>query len=108
MKNDELPVNHEEHTRLKREFYDKIRQRSSNPLDEILLPFLSVPVVRPDGTVTRAEVVDQSGYRDRAYQDFALSARNAVLLSSPLTIPVGRYDLARDIVVEFDPKRLLP
>lgn len=65
-------------------------------------------VMRPDGTVTRAEVVDQSGYRDRAYQDFALSARNAVLLSSPLTIPVGRYDLARDIVVEFDPKRLLP
>jgi hypothetical protein len=50
MPNDELPVNHEEHTRLKREFYDKIRQRSSNPLDEILLPFLSVPVVRPDGT----------------------------------------------------------
>jgi outer membrane biosynthesis protein TonB len=61
----------------------------------------------PDGSVSRAEIVDERRYRgDRAYHAFALSARNAVLLSSPLVIPQGQYDLAKDIVVEFDPRRV--
>lgn len=65
-------------------------------------------VLNPDGKVLRAEIVDDPRYRsDTAYRDFALSARNAVLMSSPLALPAEAYDIARDIVVDFDPKQVL-
>ncbi|HVZ02489.1 MAG TPA: hypothetical protein VHA35_23490 [Dongiaceae bacterium] len=64
--------------------------------------------LRRDGTVALAEVVDMGRYRtDRKYFDFALSARNAVLLSSPFTIPSGAYAYAKDLVLEFDPRAVL-
>jgi hypothetical protein len=64
-------------------------------------------VLSPDGTVTSAEIVDDPRLRsDSAYHDFALSARNAVLLSSPLTVPPGEYDIARDIVLDFNSKQV--
>jgi len=65
-------------------------------------------VLDPDGTVSRAEIVNEARYRsDKAYLDFARSARNAVLLSSPLSVPPGAYEIAKDIVVDFDPKQVL-
>lgn len=65
-------------------------------------------MLRPDGSVRQAEIVDNSRYRsDRAYREFALSARNAVLLSSPLTMPTGEYDIAKDIVLDFRAKQVL-
>jgi outer membrane biosynthesis protein TonB len=65
-------------------------------------------VLDPDGSVSRAEIVDERRYRtNSAYLDFALSARNAVLLSSPLAVPPGAYDIAKDIVVDFDPRQVL-
>jgi len=61
-----------------------------------------------DGTVSGAYIVDEARYRsDKAYMAFAFSARNAVLLSSPLALPPGAYDIAKDIVVDFDPKQVL-
>jgi len=61
-----------------------------------------------DGTVSQADIVDEARYRsDKAYLDFALSARNAVLLSSPLALPPEAYDIAKDIVIDFDPKQVL-
>jgi hypothetical protein len=61
----------------------------------------------PNGRVTRAQIIDDPRYStDPAYEDFALSARNAVLLSSPLVIPPGAYDIAKDIVVDFDSRLL--
>jgi membrane protein involved in colicin uptake len=64
--------------------------------------------LRRDGTVASADVVDLGRYRaDPRYFDFALSARNAVLLSSPLTIPAGGYDLAKELVLEFDPRAVM-
>lgn len=63
--------------------------------------------LRPDGTVRHAQIVDNSHLRsDSNYQDFARSARNAVILSSPLSLPPGSYALARDIVVDFDAKQV--
>lgn len=60
-----------------------------------------------NGRVLTAKIVDDPRFRDNdAYRDFALSARNAVLLSSPLLLPVGAYDLAKDIVVDFDPRQV--
>ncbi|HLY54284.1 MAG TPA: hypothetical protein VKS60_01930 [Stellaceae bacterium] len=64
-------------------------------------------VMAPDGTVNRAEIVDDPRFPTNAlFRDFARSARNAVLLSSPLIIPPGAYDIAKDIVVDFDPRQL--
>src|ERR1700683_5631107 len=46
--------------------------------------------VARDGTVTEAEIVDRTRYTsDAAWRAIALSARNAVLLSSPLNLPSG-------------------
>ena len=64
-------------------------------------------VMRSDGRVSKAEIVDDPRYRsNKAYSAFALSARNAVLLSSPLNLPSDYYDIAKDIVVDFDSKRV--
>jgi len=63
--------------------------------------------LRPDGTVALAEVVDIARYRNnRGYFDFALSARNAVELSSPLSIPPGSYEIAKDVTIEFDAREV--
>jgi hypothetical protein len=44
------------------------------------------------GVVTKAEIVRDARFAaDKAYQDIALSARNAVLLSSPFALPSGHY-----------------
>jgi outer membrane biosynthesis protein TonB len=65
-------------------------------------------VLDPDGAVSRADIVNEARYRsDKAYLDFARSARNAVRLSSPLALPPGGYEIARDIVVDFDARQVL-
>ena len=64
-------------------------------------------VLAPDGTVNAAEIVETPLFAVNAtYRDFARSARNAVLLSSPLSVPPGEYDIAKDIVVDFSPRQL--
>ncbi len=50
-------------------------------------------VVLKNGRVAKAEILDRERYtRDALYRDIALSARNAALLSSPLTLPPGAID----------------
>jgi hypothetical protein len=50
---------------------------------------IHVKVAR-NGAVTEAEIVDRARYaNDAAWRAVALSARNAVLLSSPLNLPSG-------------------
>jgi hypothetical protein len=64
-------------------------------------------LIDPNGRVLQAEIIDDPRFRaDPAYDDFALSARNAVLLSSPFLIPPGEYDIAKDIVVDFDSRQV--
>jgi hypothetical protein len=44
------------------------------------------------GVVTKADIVHDSRLAgDKAYQSIAMSARNAVLLSSPFALPAGHY-----------------
>jgi hypothetical protein len=63
-------------------------------------------ILNPDYTVKRASIIeDPRDQSDADYQDFAISARDAVLLSSPLTLPPGAYDIAKDIIVDFDSQR---
>jgi hypothetical protein len=55
------------------------------------------------GVVTRAEVVNHPDVGlDQAYDEAALSARNAALLASPLTLPPGNYAKAMDVVLTLN------
>lgn len=59
--------------------------------------------VSRDGRVTGAEVVDDPRFgSDAAFHALALSARNAALLSSPLTLPPDRYNAIKDMTLDFD------
>ncbi len=65
-------------------------------------------ILQPDGTVRLAQIVGNPRFLSiGAYHDFALSARDAVLLSSPLALPPGTYAIAKDIVVSFDSRQVL-
>lgn len=60
-------------------------------------------LLSPNGRVRSAGIVSDVRYAsDSIYLDFARSARNAVLVSSPLILPPGTYAVAHDIVVDFD------
>lgn len=61
-----------------------------------------------DGSVGSADIVDDPQYStDAAYRAVALSARDAILMSSPLNLPPGRYDDVKDLTLRFSPKDVL-
>ena len=59
-----------------------------------------------DGSVGQAEIVDGGKMGDLAYRDFAFSVRNAALLSAPFTLPSGLDEAARDMTLDFNPRRV--
>ena len=60
------------------------------------------------GRIEKAEIVDMQRYRgDAVFRDIALSARNAVLLSSPVPLPAGNYSEKMDMVLNFNPRDAL-
>jgi hypothetical protein len=60
------------------------------------------------GVVTKAEVVDSPRVSvDKVYDEIAISARNAVLLASPFTLPPGRYAPLMDLVLSLDTRDAL-
>lgn len=58
-------------------------------------------VMKRDGTVVSAEVVEK---HDRIYRDIAISARNAVLLSSPILMPPGDFPAIMHFTIVLDPR----
>ena len=61
-----------------------------------------------DGSVGKADIVDDARYSSNPhYRSVAISARNAVLLSSPLHLPPGTYDAFKDITLNFNPREVL-
>jgi hypothetical protein len=61
-------------------------------------------VVRRDGRIDRAEIIDHTRLaNDAAWRAVALSARNAVLLSSPLNFPAGYPHGRLDLVLALSP-----
>jgi hypothetical protein len=84
----------------------QVQRRWNLKLDELGERELTViihMVLERDGTVVVAEIVDGGrGKNDNVYRSIALSARNAVLLSSPLTLPAGITDDMRDLTVSFN------
>ncbi len=55
-----------------------------------------------DGTVASADIANPAAELENAtFLTFALSVRNATLLSSPLEMLPGSYDLVKDLVLDF-------
>jgi hypothetical protein len=70
----------------------------------------SVPIhveITSAGVVLKAEIVDTARAADPDYREVAVSARNAVLLSSPLALPPGQYQDVMDMVLYLNPKDAL-
>jgi hypothetical protein len=63
----------------------------------------SVPIhveITSAGVVLKADIVDSPRANDPMYHEVAVSARNAVLLSSPISLPAGHYQHVMDMVSE--------
>ena len=70
----------------------------------------SVPIhveITNNGVVIKAEIMDTARFADPAYREIAVSARNAVLLSSPLSLPAGHYQGVMDMVLNLNPRDTL-
>jgi hypothetical protein len=60
------------------------------------------------GVVTKAEIADTGRFNaDKTYRQIALSARNAVLLSSPFALPPGHYGDVMDVMLSLNTKEAL-
>jgi hypothetical protein len=71
---------------------------------------VSVPIhveITSAGVVLKAEIVDTARAADPDYREVAVSARNAVLLSSPIALPAGHYQEVMDMVLYLNPKDAL-
>ena len=61
--------------------------------------------MKRDGTIVSAEIVEQARAKtDAAYRDIALSARNAVILSSPIALPPADLPVVMHFTLNLDPK----
>lgn len=66
--------------------------------------------MNPDGTVQSATIEDQARFNtDPFFQSAAEAARRAVLnpRCNPITLPPDKYQVWREIVINFDPRELL-
>jgi len=62
-------------------------------------------VMRRDGNIVNVEIVDRARYlSDAVYRSISLSARNAVLLSSPISLPPGEYRDVMEMTLVFNPR----
>lgn len=62
-------------------------------------------LLKRDGTVVTADIVDRQRYAtDAVYRWIALSARNAILLASPLSLPPGSGDDGLDMTLRLNPR----
>jgi hypothetical protein len=65
-------------------------------------------VMSQDGTILAAEIVDKQRFAlDPVYRSTALSARNAILLSSPIALPVGTYNTSVEMTLDFNPRDMI-
>ncbi|MBU6297755.1 MAG: hypothetical protein KGJ79_06925 [Alphaproteobacteria bacterium] len=72
---------------------------------------VTVPIriaMKRDGTIVSADIVEEERAKhDVAYRDVALSARNATLLSSPITLPPGDYPKVMHMTLDMNPRDVL-
>lgn len=87
----------------------QVERRWSVDLDSIANRNATVSihvVLTPKGEIRTAEIVDNGG-ADAALHSLALSARNAVILSSPIALPDGTPPSALDMVLTLSPRDAL-
>ncbi len=61
--------------------------------------------MKKDGTIQKAEIVDRARYAtDAVFRSVALSARNAILLSSPIPLPPGTYEDTMNFTIDLNPR----
>jgi len=61
--------------------------------------------MKANGTIAVAEIVDKHRYAtDAVYRQIAMSARNAVILSSPISLPPGNYPAMTEMTLKLDPR----
>jgi len=65
-------------------------------------------VMKANGTIASAEIIDKHRYAtDAAFRQIAMSARNAILLASPINLPAGRYPAETAMTINLNPKDAL-
>jgi hypothetical protein len=61
--------------------------------------------MKANGVIALAEIVDRRRYAtDAVYRQVAMSARNAVILSSPIALPPGAYPATTEMTLSLDPR----
>ncbi len=61
-----------------------------------------------EGVISDVRILDQDRFlHDKLFRNMALSARDAALLASPISLPPGKYDAVMDITLTLDPKSVL-
>lgn len=62
-------------------------------------------VMKRNGAITAAEIVDRTRYAtDQQFREVAISARNAILLASPIALPAGDYPAESELTLKLDPR----
>jgi hypothetical protein len=65
-------------------------------------------VMKRDGSIVTADIVEQARAKtDVVFRDIAIGARNAVLLSSPVTLPAGDYPKEMHFTLLMDTRAVL-
>jgi hypothetical protein len=59
------------------------------------------------GVILKAEIVENARFDDPSYREVAVSARNAVLLASPIALPAGHYQDVMEMVLYLNPRDTL-
>jgi hypothetical protein len=89
----------------------QVERRWSLDLEKLASHDVAIPIrieITSKGIVTKAEIVEAArAAKDHAYRDVAISARNAVLLSSPIALPAGDYKPVMEVTLLLNPKDTL-
>lgn len=65
-------------------------------------------VMKSSGVVVSVKILDHARYMtDAVYRSVSLSAKNAVLLSSPIQLPPGDYHDVMEMTLVFDPRDMV-
>jgi len=65
-------------------------------------------VMKSNGSIASAEIIDKHRYAtDAAFRQIAMSARNAILLASPINLPVGHYPPETAMTINLNPRDVL-
>jgi len=65
-------------------------------------------VMKANGTIASAEIIDKHRYAtDAAFRQIAMSARNAILLASPINLPAGNYPAETAMTLNLYPRDAL-